>query len=49
MARAINSEYAEQPNQGELQSRGNAYLKAEFPRLSFVKRAYRVEGKGELR
>jgi peptidyl-prolyl cis-trans isomerase A (cyclophilin A) len=34
----INPEYREQPDQGQIQSRGNAYLSG-FPRLDFVKKA----------
>lgn len=44
VARAINSEYGEKPNQGQIQSHGNGYLK-EFPRLSFIRRASRVAEK----
>ena len=33
----INEEYAEKPNQGMIQNRGNEYLLNEFPRLTFIK------------
>eukprot|EP00931_Biecheleriopsis_adriatica_P101636 TRINITY_DN76733_c0_g1_i1.p1 TRINITY_DN76733_c0_g1~~TRINITY_DN76733_c0_g1_i1.p1 ORF type:complete len:217 (+),score=38.81 TRINITY_DN76733_c0_g1_i1:111-761(+) len=33
---AIQSKYRERPNQGLIQSKGNDYLKSQFPELSFV-------------
>ena len=34
---SINAEYGERPQQGAIQSQGNAYLKSSFPRLDFIK------------
>ncbi len=35
----INAQYKERPDQGEIQERGNEYLKKSFPKLDFVKKA----------
>ena len=48
---AIYTRSGEKPNQGEIQSHGNAYLNQQFPRLSYINSAklvYGVAGKDEM-
>jgi peptidyl-prolyl cis-trans isomerase A (cyclophilin A) len=42
---AINGEYGEKPEQGQIQMQGNAYLEKAFPNLDFIKAATIVPAK----
>ena len=39
----INAEYEQSPSQGQIQSRGNSYLRENFPNLDYIKQAYVIE------
>ena len=39
IAEAICDEYGESPDQGQVQSKGNAYLTKNFPNLDYIKKA----------
>jgi peptidyl-prolyl cis-trans isomerase A (cyclophilin A) len=43
VVRTINPQYGEAPDQGMIQSMGNAYLEKQFPKLDYIKSATVVE------
>jgi len=45
--KAINAQYAQRPNQGLIQSRGNAYLKEAFPELDYIVKVELITGDEE--
>ncbi|MEC7565146.1 MAG: peptidylprolyl isomerase [Planctomycetota bacterium] len=40
---AITDQYGQQPDQNEIQQKGNAYLTEKFPEMDYIKRAYVVD------
>jgi cyclophilin family peptidyl-prolyl cis-trans isomerase len=36
---SLNKEYGERPDQGEIRTKGNSYLNAQFPNLDYIRKA----------
>lgn len=41
--KSINDEYGERPNQGQIQTQGNDYIRQHFPNMDYIKRVVIVE------
>ncbi len=46
---AINSQYGEKPDQGQVQAKGNEYLNKSFPELTYIKKATVVKDEADAK